>query len=205
MIRAGRGEDGQPMLPDPAKPDPGRSGEPSSATLTETVAETQSVAETHTVAETELDPATGPAAGGGTWGALRRAVSHNWVRHLILILVYEGAGIAASWPRFTYLADGKMPATSDVSSYVWDLWWNSHQLLHLGSPFFTTYWAAPVGTHLGFSTLIPLVGWLTAPITMLFGPSASFTVLTIVTPGLLCYAMYRAARLWLNEPGAIVA
>jgi len=205
MIRAGRSEDGQPMLPDPAKPDPGRSGEPSSATLTETVAETQSVAETHTVAETELDPATGPAAGGGAWGALRRAVSHNWVRHLILILVYEGAGIAASWPRFTYLADGKMPATSDVSSYVWDLWWNNHQLLHLGSPFFTTYWAAPVGTHLGFSTLIPLAGWLTAPITMLFGPSASFTVLTIVTPGLLCYAMYRAARLWLNEPGAIVA
>src|SRR5262249_58726966 len=61
------------------------------------------------------------------------------------------------------------------------------------------------GTHLGFSTLMPLAGWLTAPITVLYGPSAAFTVLTIVTPGLLCYAMYRAAKLWLNEPGAIVA
>jgi len=40
---------------------------------------------------------------------------------------------------------------------------------------------------------------------VLYGPSASFTLLTIVTPGLLCYAMYRAARLWLNEPGAIIA
>src|SRR5215813_4278042 len=84
MIRAGRSEDGQPMPPDPAKPDPDRSGEPSSATLTETVAETQ------TVAETELDPATGPSAEGGIFSALRRAVSHNWVRHLILILVYQG-------------------------------------------------------------------------------------------------------------------
>src|SRR5215510_11164271 len=205
MIRAGRGEDGQPMHPDPAKPDPDRPGEPSSATLTETVAETQSGAESQTVAETELGPGTGPSAEGGIFSAVRRAVRRNWVRHLILILVYQGAGIAATWPRFTYLADGKLPATSDVSSYVWDLWWNSHQLFHLSSPFFTSYMAAPVGTHLAFSTLIPLAGWLTAPITVLFGPSASFTLLTIVTPGLLCYAMYRAAKLWLNEPGAIVA
>src|SRR5262245_47304266 len=205
MIRAGRGEDGQPMHPDPAKPDPDRSGEPSSATLTETVAETQTLAETQTVAETELDPATGPSADGGRLSALRRAVSRHWVRHLILILAYQGAGIAATWPRFTYLADGKMPATSDVSSYIWNLWWNSHQLVHFGNPFFTGYMAAPVGTHLAFSTMIPLAGWLTAPITVLFGPSESFTLLTIVTPGLLCYAMYRAAKLWLNEPGAIVA
>jgi hypothetical protein len=205
MIRAGRSEDGQPMLPDPAKPDPGRSGEPSSATLTDSVAETQSVAKPQSVAETDLDPASGPAARGGIRSALPRAARKNWVRHLILIVVYQGAGIAATWPRFTYLADGKMPATSDVSSYVWDLWWNSHQLLHLGNPFFTGYMAAPVGTHLAFSTLIPLAGWLTAPITVPFGPSASFTLLTIVTPGLLCYAMYRAAKLWLNEPGAIVA
>jgi hypothetical protein len=52
---------------------------------------------------------------------------------------------------------------------------------------------------------MPLAGWLTAPVTVLYGPSASFTLLTIVTPGLLCYAMFRAARLWLNGPGAIIA
>jgi hypothetical protein len=229
MIRAGRSEDGQPIPPDPAKPDPDRSGEPSSATLTETVAGTHSGAESQTVAanqsgaesqtvataesgaeflsvaETELEPGTAPTAEGGISAALRHAVSRNWIRHLILILVYQGAGIAVTWPRFTYLADGKLPATSDASSFVWNLWWNSHQLWHFGNPFFTDYMAAPVGTHLAFSTLFPLAGWLTAPITVLFGPSATFTLLTIVTPGLLCYAMYRAAKLWLNEPGAIVA
>ncbi|HEX9066077.1 MAG TPA: hypothetical protein VF843_13295, partial [Streptosporangiaceae bacterium] len=137
--------------------------------------------------------------------AFRRALGHTWLRHLIILLVYEGAGVAVTWPRFTWLADGKLPATSDVSSFVWNLWWTSHQLLHAGNPFFTTYMAAPVGTHLAFSTLMPLAGWITAPITVLYGPSASFTLLTLVTPGLLCYAMYRAARLWLNEPGALVA
>ncbi len=145
------------------------------------------------------------AAGGGGRAAFRRALGRTWVRHLILIAVYQGAGVAATWPRFTYLADGKLPATSDVSGFVWNIWWSGHQLLHLNNPFFTKYMAAPIGTHLAFSTLMPLAGWITAPITVLYGPSASFTLLTIVTPGLLCYAMYRAAKMWLNEPGAIIA
>jgi hypothetical protein len=65
--------------------------------------------------------------------------------------------------------------------------------------------AAPVGIQLGFSTLMPLAGWVMTPVTLLWGPSASFTLLSLVTPGLLCYAMYRAARLWLNQPGSIAA
>lgn len=191
MIRAGRSKGGQPVDPVPAEPDPERSGDPSPAREDDGC----------TPSDAEV---TGPAAETAP-GALRRALGHTWVRHLLLLVVYLGAGIAATWPRFTYLADGKLPATADVSSFVWNIWWSSHQLLHLSNPFFTRYMAAPVGTHLAFSTLMPLAGWLSAPVTVLYGPSASFTLLTIVTPGLLCYAMYRAARLWLNEPGAIVA
>jgi len=71
-------------------------------------------------ASTEAQPPAGPAAGGGRWEAVRRALGRTWVRHLILILVYQGAGIAATWPRFTWLADGKLPATSDVSTFVWN-------------------------------------------------------------------------------------
>ena len=135
----------------------------------------------------------------------RKNRSAAWLRHLVLLVVYEGAGVWATWPRFTWLADGKLPATADVSGYVWNMWWLAHQLGNLGNPFFTSYMAAPAGIHLGFSTLMPLAGWLMAPITVSYGPSASFTLLTLITPGLLCYAMYRAAKLWVNEPGAIVA
>jgi hypothetical protein len=216
MIRAGRDKDGQPKHPDPAQPDSGQSTEPSSV-LTET--ETGEVAASGAGDADRAGPADdGPKAGdesgaaaraaaasGRPPGAVRRALSHTWVRHLIMILAYQGAGIAATWPRFAWLADGKLPATADASSYIWSLWWVQHSLVHLHNPFFTTYMAAPVGTHLAFSTLVPLAGWVMAPITVLYGPSASFTLLTIVTPGLLCYAMYRAAKLWLNEPGAIVA
>jgi hypothetical protein len=135
----------------------------------------------------------------------RKKRSTAWLRHIVLLVVYEGAGVWATWPRFTWLAEGKLPATSDVSAFVWNMWWLAHQLGYLGNPFFTNDMAAPAGIHLGFSTLMPLAGWLMAPITVSFGPSASFTLLTLITPGLLCYAMYRTARLWINEPGAIVA
>jgi hypothetical protein len=223
MIRAGRNQDGQPTEPGQAEPDLDRSGDPQAAgkvggvnagPAAERGTATSSATlpkgneqEAGSVAAAEQARATGEpgAAGGGPPNALLKALRNTWIRHVILLLVYEGAGIAATWPRLTYLADGKLPATSDVSSFVWNIWWAERQLLHVHSPFFTRYMAAPVGTHLAFSTLMPLAGWITAPMTALYGPSASFTLLTIVTPGLLCYVMYRAARLWLNEPGAIVA
>jgi hypothetical protein len=93
----------------------------------------------------------------------------------------------------------------DVASYVWCLWWVARQVTHLGNPWFTRYMAAPVGIQLGFGTIMPLAGLVMTPVTLAFGPSVSFGLLTIAAPGLLCYVMYRAARLWLAAPGAIAA
>ena len=127
------------------------------------------------------------------------------VRHLALLVAYLAAGIAVTWPRATYLISGKLPSTRDTEQYVWGFWWMAHQTVHLGNPFFTRYMAAPVGVQLGFHTLMPLPGLLMTPVTLAFGPSASLTLLAIVTPGLLCYAMYRAARLWLDSEIAAIA
>ena len=159
------------------------------------------------VADTDPDQPTrsGGSAGARLTSALSRAGSRIWVRHVALLLLYVAAGIAVTWPRAAYLRDGLLPYTPDESSYVWYLWWTAHQLLHPGNPFFTRYLAAPVGTHLGFTTTMPLAGWLMAPVTIVFGPSASYSLLAIIAPGLLCYAAFRAARLWLNWPGAIAA
>jgi hypothetical protein len=127
------------------------------------------------------------------------------IRHLVLLAVYLAAGIALTWPRTTYLWRHLLPETRDTSGYVWDLWWTAHQVVHLANPFYTNHMAAPVGIQLGFDTTMPLAGLIMTPVTLLFGPSASFDVLTALAPGLTCYLMYRAARLWLAEPGAIAA
>ena len=141
----------------------------------------------------------GPAVGGPAgWGG-------PLARHLALLACYVAAGIAVSWPRVTYLA-GRLPATRDAGGYVWDFWWVARQVSHLASPWSTSYIAAPVGTDLGYHTLMPLPGLLMTPVTLAFGPSASYNLLSIACPGLLCYAMYRAARLWLpSQTGAIAA
>jgi hypothetical protein len=128
-----------------------------------------------------------------------------WLWHLILLGCFIGAGIGVTWPLTAKLTDGQLPWNGDVSSYVWALWWMAHQVSHLGNPFNTTYMAAPVGIQLGFDTLMPLPGLIMTPVTLLWGPTASFAVLTIITPGLLCYVTYRAARLWLGQPGSIAA
>jgi hypothetical protein len=161
------------------------------------------------VAGPEPGPGPGPRAAEapGRRPAGRGAIaSHPAARHLILLVAYLAAGIAFTWPRSDYLVRGRLPATRDTEQYVWGFWWVAHQIVHLGNPFFTGYMAAPVGVHLGYHTLMPLPGLVLAPVTLAFGPSASYTLLTVVTPGLLCYAMYRAARLWLDSgTGAVAA
>jgi len=154
-------------------------------------------------AEASTRPALGPRpAGGQGWPALARSPV---ARHLALLLGYLAAGIILTWPNASYLTGHRLPAVRDISSYVWALWWTAHQLVHLGNPWFTSHMAAPAGIQLGFDTTMPLAGLIMAPVTLAFGPSASFSLLAVVAPGLLCYVMYRAARLWLARPGAIAA
>ena len=141
-----------------------------------------------------------PPAGGGA------ATGHPVVRHLIVLAGYLAASIAVTWPRITYLFGGKLPATRDAAVYVWDFWWIAHQVEHLGNPWYTRAIAAPVGAQLGYHALMPLEGLLMMPVTVAFGPSASYNLLSALMPGLMCYAMYRAARLWLpTQAGAIAA
>jgi len=138
-------------------------------------------------------------------GPARARGPRPWLRELLVLAVYLAAGVAATWPRAAYLT-GRLPPGPDQAEYVWNMWWIAHQVVHLGNPWFTGTLAAPVGVQLGFDTLTPLLGLVMTPVTLLFGPSASYSLLAIVMPGLACYAMYRAARLWLrSQAGAIAA
>jgi hypothetical protein len=128
------------------------------------------------------------------------------VTHLAVLLGYLGAGIAVSWPRASYLTGHLVPGTRDAGLFVWDLWWVARSAEHLSNPWFTRYQAAPVGTQLGYHTLMPLPGWLMTPVTLGFGPAVSFNLLSIAAPALMSYAMYRVTRLWVpSQTGAIAA
>ncbi len=141
---------------------------------------------------------TGPAR---VRGALRGPAA----RHVGILLGFIVAGAAATIPLAANLA-GRLPSARDPASYLWDFWWVAHQVTHLGNPWFTPLMAAPIGVQLGFHTVMPLPGVLLTPVTLAFGPAFTYNLLTVILPGLLCYAMYRAARLWLRSTiGAVAA
>jgi hypothetical protein len=126
--------------------------------------------------------------------------------HLAVLAAYLAAGVAVNWTRATYLADHVVPTGRDSGLFVWDYWWMARLVLHPSNPWFTHYLAAPVGAPLGFHVLMPLPGVLMAPVTLTYGPSFSYNLLAVAAPGLMCYAMYRAARLWVpSQTGAIAA
>ena len=154
----------------------------------------------------DVTETTGTAGGPpGPRRGLAAFAARPVVTHLTVLAVYLAAGIALTWPRATYIT-GRLPETRDVAAFVWDLWWVAHQVVHLANPWSTHAMAAPVGAQLGFSTTMPLLGVVFTPVTVAFGPSFTFGLLTILMPGLLCYAMYRCARLWLrSQTGAIAA
>ena len=136
---------------------------------------------------------------------VRALAGHRVTRQLAILAGYLAVGVAVTWPRAGYLLSHKLPATRDAAAFVWGFWWLARQVTHLGNPWWTGYLAAPVGTQLGLHTLMPLEGVAMLPVTMLFGPSASCNLLSAAMPGLLCYAAYRAGRLWLSPAGAIAA
>src|SRR5215468_339194 len=136
-----------------------------------------------------LGPGSTAGPGAASWRAT--AAAGRWPFQLALLACYLAAGIAATWPRASYLT-GRLPPGSDQGEYVWNMWWIAHQVVHLGNPWFTGTLAAPVGVQLGFDTLTPLLGLVMTPVTLLFGPSASYSLLVIVTPGLACYALVAA-------------
>ena len=150
-------------------------------------------------------PDTAPKPADVPTGGPQRRTWPRWVVGTIVFAAFIIGGIAATWPRATYLT-GKLPLDGDQMQYVWDFWWIAKQVTHLGNPWFTGYMAAPGGVQLGNDTLMPLPGLLMTPVTLLFGPSASYNLMAILAPGLAAYAMYRAARLWLpTRIGAIAA
>jgi hypothetical protein len=158
----------------------------------------------------------GDVAVGLSEGLLARA--RAWLRragfirgpvgvHLAVLIGYLAAGIAVTWTRAIYLTEHVLPGDArDPGLFVWDFWWMARSVVHLSNPWYTHYLAAPVGVPLAFHTLLPLPGVLMTPVTLLYGPSFTYNLLSAAAPGLMCYAMYRAARLWLpSQTGAIAA
>jgi hypothetical protein len=83
---------------------------------------------------------------------------------------------------------------SDPATLMWSLAWWPHALLHGLNPFVSHYVWAPTGANLAHSVTIPAAALALAPVTELFGPLASYNVMSVASPVLTAFATYLLCR-----------
>jgi hypothetical protein len=79
---------------------------------------------------------------------------------------------------------------SDAVQSVWFLRWVPYAITTGHNPFFTGWLNVPYGANLAQNTLMPLLGVIASPITLLFSPIASFTFLAWLAFPLSAFSMF---------------
>ncbi|MHB8287981.1 MAG: hypothetical protein ACYDEY_01845 [Acidimicrobiales bacterium] len=94
----------------------------------------------------------------------------------------------------------------DAAHSLWFLAWVPYAITHGHSPFFSTWMYAPKGVNLLANTSTPLLGFLLAPVTWLFGPVTALNLALVVSPAASAGAGYLATRHWnASMPASFIA
>jgi hypothetical protein len=94
----------------------------------------------------------------------------------------------------------------DWAQEVWFLAWPAYALKHGLNPFYSTWMNYPSGINLMENTSMPLLGIVFAPITWLFGPTITYSI--VLRVGMIasaCSAQWVARRLGLSRISSVVA
>jgi hypothetical protein len=79
----------------------------------------------------------------------------------------------------------------DNEIFAWAFAWWPHALLHGLNPFITHALYAQGGANLAWITSVPILAVAAAPLTLAFGPVASFNVVALLLPAVGGWAAYR--------------
>jgi hypothetical protein len=83
---------------------------------------------------------------------------------------------------------------SDPQLFAWSLAWWPHAILHGHNPFVSHVLWAPTGANLIWSTSVPGLAVLLAPVTLLAGPVAAYNVASILLPALAALTAFLLCR-----------
>jgi hypothetical protein len=138
-----------------------------------------------------------------TIGALRRSLARPGSR---AVLIYAVLGSVANFPIFPG-DPWRLPSLvgEDIVQTSWFLEWTPWALLHGHNIFSTQLINYPLGVDVAQNTGIPILGIVTAPLTLLVSPIASMNLLRWVAFWLSAYAAYAVLRKWTSwAPAAFV-
>lgn len=92
----------------------------------------------------------------------------------------------------------------DNKSFLWGLEWFAWSVTHGVNPFVTTYVHAPVGINVLWNAWAPLPAALLAPVTIAFGPIASYNVCVTGALALSGCAAWRASTRFVGPSAAVL-
>lgn len=136
------------------------------------------------------DTAGSPAGNPGRRSRRRRPA---WTL-VAAFAVYGAIALLANYPAWP--GDPNRMRTGDLDMMVWFLGWVPHAIAH-GQNFLATNWINyPEGADLAQNTSVPLLGLLTAPLTLAVSPIASLNLLLWLAFPLSAFTMFVVLRRW---------
>jgi len=135
-----------------------------------------------------------------------RTASHSWLATGIVVAVYLALAVAVYWNVWTTHPATVTEPGGDQYATIWFLEWVPFALRHGFNPLFTNFANYPYGVNLLTNTSVPLLGALATPVTLGFGPVASFNLLLTLSLAGSATAGYVLARRFVHwHPAAFVA
>ncbi|GLR66769.1 hypothetical protein GCM10010909_14490 [Acidocella aquatica] len=124
-----------------------------------------------------------------------------WKWHIFALALYTALaavfiGLGASITKTIY------GHSNDPFIFIWFFSWWPWALAHHLNPFFTQLIWQPTGLNLAWTTNVPFLALLAAPLTFLSGPVFAYNVLTLAAPALAAWAAYFLCLYVSRVPGA---
>jgi len=91
--------------------------------------------------------------------------------------------------------------SSDPAYYIWCMVWWLYAPAHGLNPFFTKLLWAPEGFNVAWSTCIPLLSLLAAPVTLWRGPIVAFNLLNVIVPAVTAWSGFLLIRRLVGQTG----
>jgi hypothetical protein len=132
-----------------------------------------------------------------------KRLSHIYLAALIIYVAISL--LLVGWPVFTHPATLHVGLGKDPSVMMWCMVWWPYALMHHLNPFVCKMVWAPTGFNLTWSTTIPAISLVLAPVTLAFGPVVSYNIAAVLAPAISAWAAFALCR-WLtgNFVAAIV-
>jgi hypothetical protein len=101
-------------------------------------------------------------------------------RYILATAIYLLTAASFTWPGVLQIST-RIIGGGDALFHIWAMRWWQHALVTWHNPFITYHIFAPVGVNLTWTTLVPLLGFLSWPLYGSLPVSASYNVLVLAS------------------------